>query len=373
MATIKNATPQFPCLVAQVAINEAFIEHPGSLPASVGAYDALTAQTNRTGFVQTQSDLVSSQPTAESNRKVQVRYIPTDCDPEFEFDTCDLDSAPTPTYKTAELTANLSYGWGFDLSESEYRDSCDGGQQGQYGAMILSKYENAKRQFNNKITTALAALPGNYPTDGSDSLTSPKSIPVVTANGVYNPAGFGLIKSIFDAGNMRVDPILVGGTGITDMALNSLRYAIGNTSTGVGQNGSFLPNYFRDDTLNAQFGDGVTHLIGWRPGFVQLLEWYENVGEYRITEEQLVNGERRAKTQKDTIVTPDGIRWDFFYAYDCGVHKYRFRKYFGVSPIPDDAFGSSCQDFNGILHFIASCGDLDCNTLDAALAPGSGS
>ena len=372
MATNKNATAQFPCQIAQASIAEAFMSHPGALPSSIGSYEALTSGTNRTGFIQTQSLSENAKPTNSSNRIVQVRYVAKDCDPEFDFDTCDLGDAPAPTYKNANLTANLDYAWGFDLSESDYRDTCDGGAFGQYGAMILAKYESAKKQFNAKIAAAIAALPGNYPTDGTDSLTSPLTIPIVTANGVYNPAGLGLIKSVFGAGNMLVDPILVGGTGITDMAVNSLRYAIGNTTTGIGQTGGFIPNYFRDDSLNAQFADGESHLIAFYPGWIQLLEWYENIGNYSIVTEQIRNGRREAETQKDTIVTPDGIRWDFFYKYDCGVHKYRFRKYFGVSNIPDDSFGSTCQDFNGIIHFIAGCGDLDCNII-SSLVPGSGS
>lgn len=372
MATNLNADILTPCLYLQESIVTAFGTHPGQLLTSAGAYDALMSAQNRTAFFRQISQSTASKPTDSSNRKVQARYVPTDCDPEFEFDTCDLGENASPAFKQADFTADLDYSWGFDLSEEEFRDLCDGGKEGTYGAMVLAKYQAAKRQFNAKIATALAALPGNYPTNGDNSLSSPISIPVVTGQGVYNPAGFGLLKSVFEAGNMTADPITVGGKGVLDMANNSLRYAIGNTSTGVGQNGTFIPNYFRDDTLDSIMGGGINHLIAWQPGYVQLIEWYENVGVYRKLKMQEVDGRNVAAEEKSTVVTPDGITWDFFYKDDCGVHKYRFRKYFGVAPIPEDSFGSTCQDFNGILHFAATCGDLDCNAIDQ-LNAGSGS
>jgi hypothetical protein len=232
--------------------------------------------------------------------------------------------------------------------------------------MILAKYQQAKKNFNKKIVDALALLPGNYPTNGNDSLLNPISLPIVTSAGTYIPTGFGLLKSIYNAADIYDNPIIIGGRGIPELAVNSLTYSINNTFTGTNPSIG-LPNLFLDGSLNDAFPDGNSHLLTWAPGAVQLLEWYANDGQWGWQSRIERNGMQQFDQQYTTIVTPDGIRWDFSYKFDCGFHYYKFSKVFGVAPIPSDAFGT-CRDYNYILNFLAVCGELECATIENALA-----
>lgn len=367
MATILDATNLNPCQVVQAGIETAFLRHPGAQPFGAGAYDALVSDINRSSFIASQAASTAGGPSSGSPAKVQVTYVPASCEEGVE----DLDRCEFPTtesaFKTANLTVDNEFTWGFKLTENEYREMCEGDITGVYGKMLLAKYQQAKKQFNKKIVDALVLLPGNYPTNGADSLTSPISLPIVTTAGTYLPTGFGLLKSIYNSADIYDDPIIVGGRGIPELAVNSLRYSAPNTVPGYNVAGG-LPNLYLDGTINDAFGDGDSHLLTWAPGAIQLLEWYNNIGQWGWTSQITRNGALAFDQQYTTIVTPDGITWDFSYKFDCGVHYYKFSKVFGVAPMPSDAFGV-CRDYNYILNFLATCGELDCADINAALAP----
>lgn len=369
MATTIDATNANPCQIVQGSIEQAFLRHPGAQPFGAGAYDALMSDVNRSPLISTlQSG--GGKPSASAKAKVQVTYVPASCeeDAEAQLDRCEFIT-DEPAFKTADLTVDSFTEWGFQLTEDDYRAMCEGDINGVYGKMILAKYQQAKKNFNKKIVDALVLLPGNYPTNGDDSLTSPISLPIVTSAGTYLPTGFGLLKSIYNSADIYDDPIIVGGRGIPELAVNSLRYSALNTVPGYTVNGG-LPNLYLDGTLNDAFGDGDNHLLTWAPGAVQLLEWYQNADGWGWDSQITRNGAQAFDQQYTTIVTPDGIRWDFSYKFDCGVHYYKFSKIFGVAPIPSDAFGT-CRDYNYILNFLATCGDLECATIEAALASAS--
>ena len=369
MATTIDATNLNPCQVVQAGIETAFLRHPGAQPFGAGAYDALVSDINRSSFIQAQSASTGGASSTLKNAKVQVTYVPASCDEDAgELDRCEFPDTES-AFKTANLTLDNEFTWGFKLTEDEYRDMCEGDINGVYGKMLLAKYQQAKKQFNKKIVDALVLLPGNYPTNGADSLTTPISLPIVTSAGTYLPTGFGLLKSIYNSADIYDDPIIVGGRGIPELALNSLRYSAPNTVPGYTV-GTGLPNLYMDGTLNDAFGDGDNHLLTWAPGAIQLLEYYQNAGNWGWAERIERNGVQAFKEQYTTIVTPDGIQWDFSYKFDCGVHYYKFSKVFGVAPMPSDAFGS-CRDYNYILNFLATCGDLECATIEAALASAS--
>ena len=370
MATTINATNLAPCQVIQGTIDQAFQRHPGAALTPVGAYDALVAPINRTAFIQSVNNFAGGAPSGSSKRTVQVRYVPASCEEEQEeIGRCEFTTSE-PVFKTANLTVDDTFTWGFNLDDEEYRDLCDGDTAGIFAQMIQAKYQRAKKEFNKRILDALVLLPGNYPTNGDDSLTSPIYLPIVTTAGTYLPTGFGLLKSIYNASDIYEDPIIVAGRGIPDLALNSLRYSAMNTVPGYNVPGG-LPNFFSDGGLNDAFGDGSDHLLTWAPGAIQLLEWYQNEGRFgwKTPLVREVNGTMVNGWQEDysTLVMPDGIKWDFFYKFDCGVHYYKFRKVFGVAPMPSDAFGT-CRDYNYILNFLATCGTLDCTDITNALA-----
>jgi hypothetical protein len=291
-----------------------------------------------------------------------VTIVPASCDEDADFDKCDLDTIAAPSFLAENFTADLSHGWGFDLNENQYRDMCEGDVNGVYGKMLLSKYQQAKSQYNAKIAAVLATLPGKYPTNGVDSLLTPIDLPVVTSAGMFNSGAWAYHTAIWRAANILEDPIVIYGGGYMDAAIAA--YGITTpTDAGMGRL-SALPPLFRDSNINAAFGDGNSHIVSFARGAVQLLQWYENFGSYGWLKEMTRNGVTVAESQRSTIMTPDGLEWDFYYEFDCGVHKFRFKKFFGVAPIPAEAFGT-CRDYNYILNFNQTCGDLTCEDLES--------
>jgi hypothetical protein len=196
MATTLNVTNLAPCQVIQGTIDAAFQRHPGAALTPVGAYDALVAPINRTAFIQSANNFAGGPPSGSGKRTVQVRYVPASCEEaQADLDRCEFTDSE-PAFKTANLTVDDSFTWGFNLDDDENRDLCDGDTAGVFAQMIQAKYQRAKKEFNKKIVDALVLLPGNYPTNGDDSLTSPIDLPIVTTAGTYLPTGFGLLKSI---------------------------------------------------------------------------------------------------------------------------------------------------------------------------------
>jgi hypothetical protein len=352
-----------PCQLTVNTLEAAFLRHPGQAPTSAGAHEALTSDINRSSVFTDQvinSNL--ARPTDTSNRKVQVTYVPASCDEDFDFDKCDLGSNAAPSFLATNYEADLSHGWAIDLNENQYRDLCEGDVNGVYSKMFLSKYQQAKAQYNAKIAAVLATLPGNYPTDGADSLASPIALPVLTSAGMFNSGTFAYHTAIWRAANILDQPIVLYGAGYMDAAIAA--YGITATTDAGMARLSALPPLYRDSAINAAFGDGSSHIISWARGAVQLLEWYENFGGFGWREDMTRNGSTVAKSERSTIMTPDGISWDFYYEFDCGVHKFRFKKFFGVAAIPSDAFGE-CRDYNYILNFTQACGDLTCEDLES--------
>lgn len=351
-----------PCQLTAETLERGFLRHPGAQPTSAGTHEALTSDLN-TAAVFTEQVINSNlaRPTDTSNRKIQVTYVPASCDEDLDFDKCDLQTNAAPSFLATNFEADLTHGWGFDLNEDQYRDMCEGDVNGVYSKMILAKYQRAKQEYNAKLAAVLATLPGNYPTNGADSLAAPITLPIINGAGAFNSAGFSYHEAIWRAADITDQVIMVYGGGIPDAALAAYGFTT-PTLNGIGVT-TALPAMFRDSSINAAFGDGESHGISFARGAVQLLQWYENFGNYGWLKEMTRNGSIVAESQRSTIVTPDGIQWDFYYEFDCNVHKFRFKKYFGVAPIPSDAFGA-CRDYNYILNFILGCGDFECSDFD---------
>jgi hypothetical protein len=370
MAITTGTTPSNPCLKLQVDLGEFFGDaYPVKNTAGKGTIEALQSEANRAGTTAlptANGDGVRL--TANTVRNLQLRYVTQDCTLDSPtFDPCNLPSLDTPAYKTANVTVTRNTSWGFQLNEDDYRDMCESKDK-QYLDMVMVKYESAKRNMNQQAVALVKANMGDYPGTASNSVTSPESIPVVTAAGLVNPAGLALIAQYYRQMNVYKDPMIVGA-GKLDMANRSLAYA-GQAANGINAAGTNIANFFSDTDVNKNFSDGQDHALTWMPGAIQFVGWNDFVGQYAITTEQIRNGRREFKTQQTTMEF-DGIRWDFIYEYDCGVHKFVWNKYFDIVPLPSDAF-ASCQDWNYNLHFLLSCGDVTCEMInDASTIPTS--
>ena len=367
MATNISATPDYCCIKLQEGADVFGKRNPLLEKRPTGLLDALKSRANTQGVkkIETESSLGKARPTSTSNRSVKVRYTSKDCTvaPLAAVSECSLGTiGDNMVYKESSYTVDQRATWGFDLDEQTYKDFCENPAQ-VYADYIAKRYDAAKQDLNTKLINAIIPMIGNYAVSGTNSIATPLTIPVVNALGVPNPAALALIESHFMQMNQTESPILVGA-GKLDLFNKGLGYS-GLAASGLDASRASLVNYFRDVNLNTVLGGGTDHLLAFLPGAFQLLEWYDNVGDYFKKFEMIVNG-KSVPSKEMSFVEIDGIRWDMYYEYDCGVHKYRFQKWFDLAQIPSDAFGA-CQDYNYSLHFLLGCGDLDCGAINSAI------
>jgi hypothetical protein len=370
MATIIGTTAADPCLKLQEALARFYGMNPAAEMFSTGTLEALGSAQNRSGTMYLTEGDGPRPALSTSNRTIQARYVPKTCEATgVTWSECSYGDPQDPLWKTANITVNRSADFGFDLSEDDYRNMCESLDDG-WVAFFNAKYADAKARLNNLAVIDTVAAMGRYPKSGNNSVTSPITIPVATPAGAFNPAGFGLLRTMYNQMNVTQAPIIVGA-GKLDYAANAGIYS-GLTNLGLdGSKGQFP--YFRDPSLNdVFFNDGDDHALTWMPGSIILAEWFEYPPNsiYEKTMTMIVNGVEVPEKSMGTIVMPDGTKWDMLYVYDCGVHKYRFRKWIGVAPLPSDAFGS-CQPYNYALHVLLGCADLTCETINTIVGPGA--
>lgn len=367
MGTSINGTPKHPAISLQEALAKYMGKSnvPAAANVATGTADALKSAQNTSGFTQipTDSSDGKARPTDSSNRTIHLRYVPTDCDEDGmdEVSECNLGEASGPLYKTAPVTVNLRHTWGFELSKSQFRDIQESTDQG-FADMVMAKYAHAKAGLNKKLIAPISGLMGKYPLTGVNSATSPIEVPVVTAAGVYNPTGIALVQSTYMQMERGEIPIIVGA-GKMDFAAAAKVYSATNND-GIDAT-KLAANYFRDAYVNKAYADGTDNILTWMPGAIQMVEWWDNVGDFAISTTMTENGKQVYEKINTTFITPDGLKWDMYYSYDCGVHKYRFQKWFDVASIPSDAFGA-CQDYNYALRFKLKCGDISCSDIASA-------
>jgi len=368
MAITTGTTPSNPCIKLQEALMKYYGKDPAATMYSTGTLDALASAQNRSG----QMELVTgdgARPTTTSNRKVQMRYVPKTCETSgVTWSECSYGTPEAPLWKTADITINREATFGFDLTESEYRDMCETLEDGRL-AFFNAKFADATSRLNALAIIDVVGAMGTYPISGNNSVTTPITVPVSTPAGAFNPAGYGLIQTVYNQMNVMESPIIVGA-GKLDYARNAAFYS-GLTNLGLDGSKGTIP-YFRDPFINSGFfNDGDDHILSWRPGSIILAEWLDYVGIYEKETTIKINGVEQAEKVLTTTVMPDGSTWSTLYVLDCSVHKFRFKRNIGIAQIPSDAFGSECQPYSWAVHFLAGCADLTCNDINSLVGPGA--
>lgn len=305
-------------------------------------------------------------PSATSNRKYRIKYMPKDCTvgddvkvSECSLGTIATDSAP---YKEAEVQITGVYKFPIKLDEAEYRGLCESPADG-YNDILRGRLDSAKKGYNEAVATQLATLMGDYPVSGNNSLTTPSSLYPLNDQRMFNPQMLAQLNQHYRKMKISDKPIVVAGsTGNLGFALETRAYA-GLNQAGINLSGGDVSGIFLDDTLNdlAVFPTaGQEHLLSWAPGTIKLIEYFENVGDYRYEEMAIVNGQERAVKARTTIPL-GGEMWDLFMERVCGVWTYVLQKQFEVIALPSDAFGT-CQTGNYSLHFTLDCGNYSCSS-----------
>lgn len=383
MAISLNATNTRPCLLAQLAIQNAYGNDPSMPLERLGMLKALTSPQNA-GALQFQYDQDFRLKPDTSNKRLQIRYMPYLCDDsdDSDWDLCSISTGKTPSIKTADIGVDQRIIHRFSISAQDFRSYCEN------GAEVFSKWfaQNVQvflKKYDKALLSTAYTLVGKY-ANGTNSAINPVSVPLINSSGLPNPGGIALIQTLLaDMGGGATDPLIVG-KGYLDLIERTRQFG------GVNQNGvntayqSNANNIFIDDLFDANYtsGSGDHQLLAWMAGAMQIVNWYEFKGGFERREAIDVSdsyGMPPYKYERSWIRLVDNsdpslaIDADFVYEWGCDdVITFVLKKDFALVPLPSDAFGE-CRDYNGILNFEQACGDFDCTIINNALDGGDAS
>lgn len=310
-------------------------------------------------------------PSATSSRKVKVKYTTKECTTgsTTPITKCNLTATDAGNpFKFADVEITKTFNWKFKINDEQIRTMCENRVE-FYNTVLRLRLDAAIQGFNNVVLAQLATLMGKYPITGDESLISPINIPVVTSNGVANPAGLSLLKTIYQQMNQNDDAIIVGA-GKLDFFGNALAYS-GLSSNGINAGGATINNLFRDANVNnvAPFaGKGTDNILTWLPGAIRPVEFYQNSGDFVEKGATISVGGRNYYEKEYGQVELGGLKWDYFMERNCDEWVFAFQKQFEIVPLPADAFGD-CQNYNYALAFQLGCGDVSCDLINSVTTP----
>ena len=360
-----TGTDLTPCLLSQTNI----AKHFGSLAADsqkpfVGTLNALESPLNKVGMQLTE-ELNNGQimPKTGGKRKVQVRYIKPQCTEgtDVEFSECNIPNSDAQEWGFEDVVIDDYISFSIELTEEDYDNFCED-RNTIYMENLMTRHNDAIKRLDKKLIQAVAPLMGNYPISGTSSITSPLTVPFLSPGNTPNLGAFNKVLEAFQLMGYAQRPIWVGDRKL--LPLNQIKDSLGLNSQGIDLSKLNLSNFFYDAQLDATINNGDNNVLTWIPGTIQLVEFFDNRRKSVVKPLSLtVNGVNVTRYEKQTdIINIDGRFWDFFYEYDCGVHKFGFQKRFGLYHLPFDAV---CDNKFPALGWLADCALIDdCALLD---------
>jgi hypothetical protein len=360
------------CIQLSLAEAEAFNGQSPSLEMrDAGATVALYSQINGGPAIIVEDG--KEKPAAESSRKVKIRHSKKVCSTgtTTPLTKCSItaDAADDP-FEYSDLEFTGVYNWKFKLDDTKIRTMCENRAQ-FYETVVRTRVDAAIQGLNAAILEQLVPLMGKYPKSGNESLTTPITLPIISAAGVPNPAALALIKTQYRQMNQSA-PVIHVGAGYADVALNALGYA-GLANNGVNTGAFNLNNYFRDENVNAATDLAGTgdNLITWAAGAIKIAEYYQNGGDF-VERGPVINvGGRDYFEYEFGRIELGGVVWDFFMKRVCDEWVFAFEKQFQVVGLP--GFNTDCQDYNYALRYLMECGDMNCDLITSVAGSTSGS
>ena len=210
----------------------------------------------------------------------------------------------------------------------------------ELNALLIAEYEAVRGAFKGGSTT-----PKSY--QGFSSAAT-YTVNHAFEHGVYDD---------FRALDYRGQKIIVGDQ-LVNAYFRTLMKGADNTERGQVNNMDVVRDFsFYDDTmLAAELSDSNPALI-WRPGSFQMLEWFQNQGDFRIIKDTVIN---------DTIDLNLGgviLRFDIFmrenFCDDASSGlDVTVRKHYDTWAFPSDIWNASdpLASTNGLLRFTMTAG-----------------
>lgn len=352
------ATNISPCNLSQLAAANLY----GNLYAQAntpkaGTFDALTSPINTAGFEAVQADINSRNlaPNGETKRIVQVRSINPDCDDTYtEVGECDITSdAVAFNYENVEVTE--VEGFSFKFTETQFAEICSGRTELLEEA-IQAKYKGFLRRMDIALINKVAPLMGTI--NGVDTVTNPIVLPFINGSGTPNAGAFAQAIATYMQLGYTDLPLMVGGISFAQIkAIQSLLAT--NTAIGINLDALDLSRIYYDNALDAEIANGLQNVLSWMPGTFQLVSYYDNLNR-RLREPMSleINFVNVSGVKKELgIVNINGIDFDFYYEYNCGIHNFAYQKRFDIFAAPSGAF---CEDKFPAIGWANVCGDLSC-------------
>ncbi len=319
------------------------IENPGTLAG-------LMSGRNRTGFAQ-----VPLQDPQGRTRIVQVRYIQKLNETAADSRSGICDAGDTESERFANVETSYYREVKLTLDDGEFQEFC-ATQSTFREEMTVKKLNVLYSGINTDMVTEMAGLKGNF-YGGAGAGNGPLSIPMINTDGTAQYWGETEILDSFEDIEVSARPLLAG-TGNLRKYTRLLNIGCCNDGgQDINKAGAF--DYYRDSQVDSIIA-GDNNILAWSPGAAQMFWNNRYVGQFQKFD---------AQNAKTTIIDPRfGISLDMTVYYNwCEDDNTRSQWIitwgvdFGLFVLPSDlaAVGNNWTGVNNILHFQATCGDVD--------------
>lgn len=357
MGVTLPATTKDCCITISKALPDVIGElAPNNIREDIAVYSALKSNQNEGGLVP-----IETQNRRGKTLTVEVGYAPPSCatPATSAFDMCTGDpslDSDDMNYLTVDVDQIQVISG--KIGMAEFRSLCE-----NYPERLARRLRDAAldiiRAMSDDLYTLMHPEVGSYPKSGDPSaLATAKTLNLLTDTMDINKAAWALMRQQFKLMHTNTNPLVIGGHKL-DLSSEILKMA--NNQGGVNYNPSAVisgMNVWTDYRIDAAI-EGVaapvdSYALAWLPGAYRLLEAYDYIGDWEITDHPDVT-----KTTMEMF----GIKFDFQLKFDasCETYIWALSKKYDLFSIAESEY-SSCYNFNHKLLFKIGCGAPACST-----------
>ncbi len=337
----------------------------GSIPTSVvqsaGFYSALNSPQNTQGYTalkdQVRNELATKDIPNDTFPKIVVTYEKPHCtDTSVDAPTspCTYGSTTGAKYGSLDVKVEGYKEVEFTLTNAQFEQVCYGKDEFMAIEMRQKAYE-LLQDVNADLGVRVQSLMGNY-TDGTSSLTSPRTLNILNSSLAPNPMIFPLLRAEYNRMGKNKGIMKVGGEYL-GLYNDALAISVANTYTGLDATKIPMLDYYYDTTIDALNPDGCT-LLTWGAGAIQMLEAYR----YEGTKSWIMDMSVRR------TMAVDGFEFDYSMEFDpCtsgGKWVIKLSKSYDLFYVPENDFTCTKGGGNFKLQYLLGCGAVSCNDLN---------
>jgi hypothetical protein len=330
---------------------------PENYVTAKGMYFALRSNQNRAGY----------EPfITEAENELRNKAIPNSGFPLIRVNIpksfCSREATDTPSnpctavaeggaqYEQLDVTVTGYKEYKFTISNAQFKSVCY--DKDPYLANELKiGSETLLRDVDKDLISRANALMGNY-TDGTSSLTNPRTLNLVNGAGAPNVITFPLVDAEYDGIGANNGYMVVGGRWL-NMYNKALSLSVGNTA--IGLDATLLPDlqYYYDSNSDAVLQECAA--LTWAKGAIQIMEPYRYTGNWEWIQENSVR----------TTMVINGVKFDYAMEFktcvDGGQWTITLSKYFDLFYIPTEKYTCTGGQGNFKLKYLLGCGDTSCS------------